>query len=349
MKKFLAILLAAAISLGLSSMAFAAIGSGATPNIPAVQKGPIPVVQQSPIPVVGGKSNGGSNTITPENGTNMSDGYHLPVNYSSDNVVFKSNLPYLYNYGPKAAGNTEASGGQRAKIYVVPDAGMRIVSIKGFAETKNITVSTRKNSGDQANPSYIQISANASTRATELSDYDVTIEMQLATVSGNTLTNKRYVNVSLSGDERVAYSRVRDLEEGERATVSTSEGCIFNIEGYYSETTRIRCTETANLYVKGQYANSVNLRVDTSSISSAEKLFPDSNMAFYNFVGTPTFRSSVLVELEGGPDSNVYSFDNKTGAAKKVATKYSNGSLTFTAKKLGWYFVADGDPIKVGK
>lgn len=364
MNKHISLLLAVAMAFGLSGTAFAGISSVAAPSIPIISSSSVPQIGAAVTPrsqngVLPTATPGaptptatpnGSNIIYPDNvggtgGTQTQ--YHLSVGPNSNNVVYNQGMPFFYTYGPKTAGNTLANGGKQAKIGVIPEKGYKIFSAKGRAETKNVYANAKTGTvaveGGTAQGAILTVSSNAAANVREPQDYEVSLELQIGTTAG---VNKQWINITLEGTEAVAYSKMRLLEDGDRETVSTTSGSVFELDGSYSSSTRIRCATGANVYIKGNHSGYVNMVADEEPVAAIEKLFPNGNVEYYNFLAKPSFRTSVKVELEANSDCNVYSYDAKTGVAKKLTTTESGGYLSFTAKQLGWYFVAEGEPVK---
>lgn len=140
--------------------------------------------------------------------------------------------------------------------------------------------------------------------------------------------------VVTSGD-RFAVRKSGDTTDG-------TSGSIFDFSEVIDEETRIRCHDYVDVYFKGNYGtDKENLRVVTDKISDVEKYFDDSDIDCYDFVGTPKFATKVRVIIDGDSNAYLYEYNKNTGDITAVDAEYTSDGWSFTTKNLGTYILAE--------
>ena len=145
------------------------------------------------------------------------------------------------------------------------------------------------------------------------------------------------------------YSDTQVVTSGDRFTVRKSgdttdgeTGAIFNFSEVLDEEVRIRCHDYVDVYFKGNYGtDKENMRVVTDKISDVEKYFDDSDIDCYDFVGTPKFATKVRVIIDGDSNAYLYEYNKNTGDITAVDAEYTSDGWSFTTKNLGTYILAE--------
>ncbi|MCI8622661.1 MAG: acid shock protein [Provencibacterium sp.] len=149
-----------------------------------------------------------------------------------------------------------------------------------------------------------------------------------------------------------AYSDTQNVSSGDRLTVRDSKmgaddgstGSIFEFDEVLDEETRIRCHDYVDVLFKGNYGtDKENMRVDDGEIAEVSKFFGDSDLDFYDFIGTPKFATKVKVVIDGDKNAVLYEYDKKTGDLTRVDANYESDGWAFTTKNLGTYVLAEED------
>lgn len=310
MKKTLSILLAAAMTLGLATVGFAA-----------------DIERSSHI-----------------------SGFSLIVDRGSDGGEYRSGAPYLVSYGPdNGSAVDEENAASKAKIEIMPyDVNdpahdLKITDISTHSRSKNVKASSKLNGGTKTDPPVVTLKGNAGVRDLDWEDYEVDVDLEIADynpVSGNT-SNYRDITITIYGDEAVAYSRICEVEDDTNYTISERRGCVFKFIEDIDDTVRIRCSDDVDVYFRGDYGDDelVNLGVSTDAIGRVDDFYFNTNVNYYKFLGSPRPGSKVQVAIEADPDTYLYEFKNNK--VSEINAGYDNGQWYFSTRQLGTYFVAD--------
>ena len=147
-----------------------------------------------------------------------------------------------------------------------------------------------------------------------------------------------------------AYSDVQAVYPGDRLAVSDSElgasdgqsGSVFDLSTLLDEPARICCTPEMDVYFEGDYGlDRVNLWVDTGIIREIAEFFGDTDIACYDFIGTPKFARKVTVTIGADQGSTLYQYNRKTGDLTRMSADYDGDSWSFDTKSLGTYIIAE--------
>ena len=336
MKKVLSTILAGAMVMGLSSVAFAA--------------------KVAPGTVTGSSVQG--------SGSSKADmDYYVLVTPESDNYVFDEGLPEIYTWG-----NDDSAPYSEVKVAIVPnvldadnkwDASAqqyKITDISAHVNTKNVSATVRRNDGGlvDGNAPVVTIKAQAGVRDFDLEDYEVDVDMTIGKYDGVKVTDKEDITITLSKEDGVAYSLTQEIQSDEKYTINKKDGAIANFDEVIDEETRIRAHEYVDVFFKGNYGtDKENMRVVDDAIPELEEFFGDDDVDYYDFVGTPKFASKVKVVIDADPGTFVYEYNAKTGDLTKIDATYESNGWAFTTKALGTYVVTeveyeDGNVIKDG-
>lgn len=341
--KRLSRVLTALLAVAILSASQAMAGVNLTPSLKPSPT-PAPTVAPTPTPTPR------TNTVVPDPTLKIGTGdYVLKLDTTMDGAVYSTGLPVFYTYGPATAGTTEATGGRKARLILTPsNPNLRILSVKGYCESGNLSVSPKRNTGSAADPSVVTLMGVAPVKTTALQKYTVTLDLEMATYNGSAYVDKKYMTLTLQNEAGAAYSRVRILEDESQLTVNEQQGSIITLSGYYPTGARIR-TEEVVVQIANTYTSqrTENFRVDTTSVPVVQNLFPNDIVRFYNFVGNPNLTASgESVDFPGSQDSKVYIYDEKTKTLKYQSSSYVNGFVRLSGvKQLGWYCVTEGTPV----
>lgn len=147
-----------------------------------------------------------------------------------------------------------------------------------------------------------------------------------------------------------AYSDTQEVTSGDRLTVrksakgdtSATTGAIFNFREVLDDEVRIVCNDYVDVYFKGNYGtDKENMRVVTDKIDEIEDFFGDIDVDYYDFIGTPKFATKVKVIIDGDPNAFLYEYNKKTGDITKVDATYESDGWSFTTKNLGTYVLTE--------
>ncbi|MCI8442194.1 MAG: hypothetical protein HFG27_06670 [Provencibacterium sp.] len=296
MKKVLAAVLAAAMSLGVAATAFAAE----------------------------------TITVTAPTGTSLGQ-YDFTIDQTLDSLSNKS----------------EIKVDEDRRIYTYDDAEWKFLF---YVSNKDVKVRADVGDGKIAvNTKRVSDTAYAVTVKAKWgvrdfkNDYDWTVELDV-----NDNKNKNNATILLKG--KGGYSDTQIVNPGDRLTVSKSEhdsitgkdGAIFDFSEIIDEEARIRCNPYVDVYFKGNYGtDKENMRVVTDNIDEVEKYFDDTDVDYYDFVGTPKFATKVKVLIDGDPNAYLYEYNKSTGDLTKVDAEYTSDGWSFTTKTLGTYVLTE--------
>lgn len=128
---------------------------------------------------------------------------------------------------------------------------------------------------------------------------------------------------------------------GGMTVVFAGTGSVYNFSEPLNEEVRINCGEYVDLFFKGNYGTDTeNLRVVTDTIDAIETQLDDSDIDYYDFVGTPKFATQVKVAIDADSESFLYQYiDGKIIRVPDVT--YESDAWTFYTKKLGTYFITE--------
>lgn len=325
MKRVVALVLAGIMTLGLSTVSFA-----------ASQKGQIST---------------GSQLVTAEKSKDSSD-FYLSVLPTDDGKTYDQGLPEIYTWGEE-----KSEPRSQIKVAIVPgvvkndgtldtsEGIYKITSISTHVTSKNVTASVRKNDGTlykEGTPPVVTIKAKAGVRDFELEDYEVDVDLTIGRLNGNKIEDKEDITITLQKEDGVAYSISREVYSGDNYSITKSRGSIFDFNEVLDEQVRIRCNDFVDVFFKGNYGTDrENMRVVTDEIAEVSKALGDRDVDYYDFVGTPKFASKVKVVIDADPNSYLYEYDKKTGTLTKVAANYESDGWAFTTKNLGTYIVTE--------
>ena len=274
MRKVLATVLAGAMVLGMSSVAFAA---GVRPGA-----------------VLGTSVNGsGTNKKTDSN-------YYIEVTPADDNGIFEG-FEEIYTWGNDYDGNDPLS---EIKVALVPNdvnnngvlqlqAGggttYRITDVDVHVNSDNVSASVRRNDGGLitttglGNAPVVTIKAKAGVRDFELEDWEIDVDMTIQELDygfdadGNffiSAGDKEDITITIKQSDGVAYSRMQEIFSDEKYSISKERGSICDFDEVIDEETRIRANEYVDVFFKGNYGtDKENMRVVTDSISEVEAYF----------------------------------------------------------------------------
>ena len=339
MRKVLATVLAGAMVLSLSSVAFAAVP---------------------------GRGSVSGSSVSGVSGKKTESDFYVEVDPSFDNTVFEG-FTELYTWG-----NEDSDPHSQIKVAIVPNdvnnngdlqlkaAGgttYRITDIDAHVNTDNISASVRKNDGGLittsalGNAPVVTIKAKAGVRDFELEDWEVDVDMTIQELdysfdaAGNLLVStgdKEDITITLKQEDGVAYSRMQEIQADEKYSITKEKGSICDFDEVIDEETRIRCNEYVDVFFKGNYGtDKENMRVVTDEISEVEAYFDDVDVDYYDFIGTPKFASKVKVVIDADPGTYLYEFDKKTGDLTKIDATYESDGWAFTTKTLGTYVITE--------
>ena len=329
MRKVLATVLAGAMVLSMSSVAFAAIN--ARPG------------------TVGGSvvtGNGGS--------SKTASNYYVQVTPASDNAIYEG-FEEIYTWGNDYDGNDPRS---EIKVAIVPNGlvgntwdgtvDYRITDIDAHVNTDNISASVRKNDGALflGNAPVVTIKAKAGVRDFELEDWELDVDMtiQEASLEAGKIVygDKEDITITLKQSDGVAYSRMQEIQADEKYSITKERGSICDFDEVIDEETRIRANEYVDVFFKGNYGtDKENMRVVTDEISEVEAYFDDVDVDYYDFIGSPKFASKVKVVIDADPGTYLYEFDKSTGDLTKIDATYESDGWAFTTKTLGTYVITE--------
>ena len=339
MRKVLATVLAGAMVLSLSSVAFAAVP---------------------------GKGSVSGSSVSGVSGKKTESDFYVEVDPSFDNTVFEG-FTELYTWG-----NEDSDPHSQIKVAIVPNdvnndgdlvlnaAGgttYRITDIDAHVNSDNISASVRKNDGGLittnalGNAPVVTIKAKAGVRDFELEDWELDVDMTIQELdyafdaAGNLLVStgdKEDITITLKQEDGVAYSRMQEIQADEKYSITKEKGSICDFDEVIDEETRIRCNEYVDVFFKGNYGtDKENMRVVDDEISEVEAYFDDVDVDYYDFIGTPKFASKVKVVIDADPGTYLYEFDKKTGDLTKIDATYESDGWAFTTKTLGTYVITE--------
>lgn len=329
MKKALASVLAGAMMLSMSSVAFAA---GANPG--AVSGDPV--------------SGSGSNKKTESD-------YYVQVTPDDDNGVFEG-FGEIYTWGEE-----DTDPYSEIKVAIVPNklngnsfdkkfSTYKITDIEAHVNTDNVSASVRKNDGGLAiseteagNAPVVTIKAKAGVRDFDLDDWEVEVDMTIGELSADgKVSNKDDITITLKQEDGVAYSLTQEIQSDEKYSISKANGSICDFDEVIDEETRIRANEYVDVFFKGNYGtDKENMRVVTDEIAEVAEFFGDVDVDYYDFIGTPKFASKVKVTIDADPGTSVYEYDKSTGDLTKLDVTYESDAWAFTTKNLGTYIITE--------
>ena len=334
MRKVLATVLAGAMVLSLSSVAFAAVP----------RKGSV-----------------SGSSVSGTSGKKTESDYFVEVTPDVDNSIFEG-FEEIYTWGPV----------EEIKVAIVPNdvdnngglvlnaAGgttYRITDIDAHVNTDNISASVRKNDGGLittnalGNAPVVTIKAKAGLRDFELEDWELDVDMTIQELdyafdaAGRLLVttgDKDDITITLKQEDGVAYSLMQEIQADEKYSISKERGSICDFDEVIDEETRIRANEYVDVFFKGNYGtDKENMRVVTDSISEVEAYFDDVDVDYYDFIATPKFASKVKVVIDADPGTYLYEFDKSTGDLTKIDATYESDGWAFTTKTLGTYVITE--------
>ena len=339
MRKVLATVLAGAMVLSLSSVAFAAVP---------------------------GRGSVSGSSVSGVSGKKTESDFYVEVDPSFDNTVFEG-FTELYTWG-----NEDSDPHSQIKVAIVPNdvnndgdlvlnaAGgttYRITDIDAHVNSDNISASVRKNDGGLittnalGNAPVVTIKAKAGVRDFELEDWELDVDMTIQELdyafdaAGHLLVttgDKEDITITLKQEDGVAYSRMQEIQADEKYSITKEKGSICDFDEVIDEETRIRCNEYVDVFFKGNYGtDKENMRVVDDAIAEVEAYFDDVDVDYYDFIGTPKFASKVKVVIDADPGTYLYEFDKKTGDLTKIDATYESDGWAFTTKTLGTYVITE--------
>lgn len=300
MKKILAAVLAAAMSLGMASAVFADV-DGVLGNAAST------VVGSSP----------------------DTTGY-LDFNDISDKAVFSVMTA-------EGKGTLYQFDSASAELKFLVDAGytLDVHVVEGPIAAKSVI---RENFSDGRTGYGVVVTSRVAPTDLETRSWRVSVELEGPDGVDKTCQIKGKAAYSgtqtlESGDrQRVTASRSADTEG--------SSGSIFAFSGPFTETARVRVGEYVDLYFQGDYGETkANLRMVTDSIPAITAAMDDQDIEFYTFVGKPSFAQDVTVLIDADSDSNLYTYDEQSGSYTRIHAPYESDGWKFQTRKLGTYFV----------
>lgn len=324
MRKVLATVLAGAMVLSMSSVAFAA----------KVNPGTV-----------------GGSVVSGNGGSSKTDSnYYVLVSPESDNAIYEG-FKEIYTWGndyDAKAPNSEI------KVAIVPNKvdgdghhiaspadDYQITDIDAHINTDNVSASVRKNDGGlvDGNAPVVTIKAKAGVRDFELEDWEVDIDLTLKHIATG---DKDDITITLKQEDGVAYSRMQEIQADEKYSITKENGSICDFDEVIDEETRIRANEYVDVFFKGNYGtDKENMRVVDDEISEVEAYFDDVDVDYYDFIATPKFASKVKVVIDADPGTYLYEFDKKTGDLTKIDATYESDGWAFTTKTLGTYVITE--------
>lgn len=223
----------------------------------------------------------------------------------------------------------------------------KITGLDAHINTNNVTVSTKRNGGIKSDPSSIKLKGATDgkdfTFDDDFNDIEIELDVDYKAYSGGKATgSEKNISFTMKADEFAAYSLTQYLEDDEDISISKSNGSIVKFDEKITEKTRIRCDEFVDVFFKGNYGtDKENMRVFTDEISEVNKYFDDEDVDVYDFAFNPKFASSVKVAIDCDANAIVYEYNKKTGDITKIDTDYESNAATFETKTLGCYIVTE--------
>lgn len=307
MKKVLAAVLAAAMSLSMASVAFAATSTIGASGIISVTK----------------PSNGSYDYVI---GTNLSDA--AVENKGELNV--KNDLIWTYDDDEMTLYfEVETGGKMRADV----SDGKVSVSIKRLERN----VASETNYGKNVDKYKLTVKAKWGPKDYGTKDWTVELD-----INGDKMVYLKgkggYSDTQTvsSGDRLVVSKSKKGIEDG-------STGAIFNFSEVLDDEVRIRCNDYVDVYFKGNYGtDKENMRVKDDKIDDLKNFFGDEDIDCYDFIGTPKFATKVKVIIDGDQNSIPYEYNKSTGEVTRIAdAEYTSDGWSFTTNKLGTYVLTE--------
>lgn len=342
MRKILASVLAGAIALSMSSAAFAI----------TLDPGTI-------VPSTGGSVIGVSNITAGGSAKLQNNKLYVPYGINNVDVDIASftGLP-VYTYGTpdnlqfamipfaKTTDNKDVAGVRFTKLHLRSNDEARIIPTVTMNRGSALGSDSKVNEG--LAPTIKLKAVNKGTDFkydNEFNDTSVEVDYTMEAFDGTANKGSAYSgSFKMKMDKSVAYSKTQLLQNDQPITLSKANGTIVKFSDSIYDKTKIRANENVDVFFKGNYGtNKQNLRVVTDSIDALTTYFAESNVNVYDFTFTPSFASSVKVEIDADQNAVVYEYNKKTGDVTKINTTYANNAAGFETRKLSCYAVVDDE------